>query len=333
MNSPGRSCPIHYRYTPAALAQAEPLRARTLYVVGGVYGNVVSLREVLAMRRDEQQRSGERVDLLFNGDFNWLNVDAESFAEVNETVLEHGAMLGNVEAELGSADMGNGCGCNYPDHVEDQVVERSNAIMDRLRRQARVFPELGRRVAGLPMFRRVEVGGQAIAVVHGDAESLAGWGFAFEAMPPTRGEPKVQALAAPTHVTPAARIAEYFRAAQVCGFACTHTGLPVMQDFHVDGQRRLIVNNGAAGLPNFHGKSYGLLTRISARTEVPASSLYGTTLAGIRFDALPIRYAHAEWLAHFLRNWPAGSPGHAGYFKRISQGPDFSVRHAVRIVD
>ncbi len=333
MSSPGRSCPLHYRYPPDALAGAAPLRAHTVYVVGGLYGNVESLRQVLAMQRAEEERSGERVELLFNGDFNWLDVDAESFSEINQTVLEHSALLGNVEAELGSADADNGCGCNYPDSVDAQTVEHSNAIMDSLRETARGFPELGRRIAALPMFRRVEVGGQAVAVVHGDAESLAGWGFGFEAMPPTRGELKVQALATPAHVTPAARIADYFRAAQVCAFACSHTGLPVMQDFDVDGQRRLIANNGAAGLPNFLGKTYGLLTRISASAAVPAGSLYGTTLEGIRFDALPIRYAHAEWLAHFQRNWPAGSPGHAGYFKRISQGPEFSVRQAVRTLD
>lgn len=333
MPSPGRSCPLHYRYSPEALAQPEPLRAHTLYVVGGVYGNVHCLREVLAMQRDEQQRSGARVDLLFNGDFNWLNVDAESFSEINQTVLEHAAMLGNVEAELGSADAENGCGCNYPDYVDARSVENSNAIMDRLRQRARELPGLSQRIAELPMFRRVEIGGQAIAVVHGDAESLTGWGFAFEAMPPTRSEPKVQALAAPAHVTPAARIAEYFRGAQVCAFACSHTGLPVMQDFDVDGQRRLIANNGAAGLPNFRGKTYGLLTRISASAAAPAGSLYGTTLTGIRFDALPIRYAHDEWLAVFQRNWPPGSAGHAGYFKRIWQGPEFSVRQALRTLD
>lgn len=330
MNSPGRTCPLHYRYAPDALAAAEPLRAQTLYVVGGVYGNVESLREVLAMKRDEEQRGGYSVELLFNGDFNWLDVDAQSFVEINETVLQHTALLGNVEAELGSVDADNGCGCNYPDYVDSSVVEISNAIMGRLREQAQMFPELGRRVAALPMFRRVEIDGQAIGVVHGDAQSLAGWGFAFEAMPPMRGEPKVQALAAPSHVTAPGQIADDFRRARVCAFACTHTGLPVMQDFEVDGKRRLIVNNGSAGLPNFKGKPFGLLTRVSARADAPASSLYGTTLEGVRFDALPIRYSRSDWLARFLGNWPEGSVAHAGYFKRISEGPEFTVRQAVR---
>ena len=333
MNSPGRSCPLHYRYTPDAFAAEEPLRAETLYVVGGVYGNVESLREVLAMKREEEERCGAAVALLFNGDFNWLNVDAASFAEINHTVLQHPALLGNVEAELASVHEDGGCGCNYPDYVDAAVVERSNAIMGRLREQAQIFPQLSDRAAALPMFRRVEVGGQAIGVVHGDAESLAGWRFAYEAMPPMRGEPKIQAIAASSHVTSSAQIAGYFRRARVCAFACTHTGLPAMQDFEVDGTRRLIVNNGAAGLPNFKGKTFGLLTRISVRAAAPASSLYGTTLGGIRFDALPIRYPQAAWLARFLDNWPEGSAGHTAYFKRIARGPEFTVRQAVRTVD
>ena len=200
MNQAGRSCPLLYRYTPDALAAAETLRAETLYVVGGLYGNVEALRQVIAMKRDEEERSRSPVELLFNGDFNWLDVDAASFAEINETVLQHPALLGNVEAELGNTDEDNGCGCNYPDYVDAAVVERSNAIMMRLREQAQMFPDLIQRVAALPMFRRAEIAGQAIGVVHGDAESLAGWSFAHEAMPAIRGEPKVQAIAAPSHL-------------------------------------------------------------------------------------------------------------------------------------
>ena len=54
MNQAGRSCPLRYRYTPQALGAAEALRAETLYVVGGLYGNVESLRQVLAMKCEEE---------------------------------------------------------------------------------------------------------------------------------------------------------------------------------------------------------------------------------------------------------------------------------------
>jgi len=35
---PGRTCPRHYRYSPAVFARAADLKARSLYVVGGLYG-------------------------------------------------------------------------------------------------------------------------------------------------------------------------------------------------------------------------------------------------------------------------------------------------------
>ena len=103
------------------------------------------------------------------------------------------------------------------------------------------------------------------------------------------------------------------------------------QDFCVDGRRRLVINNGAAGLPNFKDSTFGLLTRISSRPEVPSESLYGTTLDGVRFDALPIPYDMAAWLKRFLANWPVESPAHEGYFERIAQGPDFSIERAIRL--
>ena len=91
------------------------------------------------------------------------------------------------------------------------------------------------------------------------------------------------------------------------------------------------MNNGAAGLPNFEGSTFGVLTRISSRGDVPTGSLYGTTLEGLRFDALAIHYDAAAWLKRFLAHWPAGSPAHQGYFERITRGPDFNIERAVRL--
>ena len=68
---------------------------------------------------------------MFNGDFNWFNADAGSFREINEAVLEHVAIQGNVEAEI-AYPSGSGCGCNYPDYVNAEYVARSNSIMMQL---------------------------------------------------------------------------------------------------------------------------------------------------------------------------------------------------------
>jgi hypothetical protein len=118
----GRSCPAAYRYQPEALAQPARLEADTLYVVGGLYGNLVAVRAVL--ERADREPS-EPAAIVFNGDFHWLDVDPDDFHAVSHAVLARDATKGNVEAELAS-DGDAGCGCAYPDYVGDDVVDRSN---------------------------------------------------------------------------------------------------------------------------------------------------------------------------------------------------------------
>ena len=112
--------------------------------------------------RDE--RDGPAVRLLFNGDFNWFDLDDQSFDEINETVLSHAATQGNVEAELHS-DEDVGCGCAYPSYVDQTIVDYSNAIIEELRGRAARKPELVRRITALPMHALVEVGGENIGVI------------------------------------------------------------------------------------------------------------------------------------------------------------------------
>ena len=242
---------------------------------------------------------------------------AEDLADINETVLRHVATQGNVEAELAAESSDAGCGCAYPDYVDEEVVTRSNAIMARLRGTAMAFPELRRRLGDLPMTLCIEVGGERIAILHGDPESLAGWSFAVEAMPPAG-------------TTPMGRIQDYFRKSAARVYACTHTGLPYAQRFLVDGQARLVANNGSAGMPNFAATRFGVITRISADERIPEASLYGCQLDGLRVDALPVHYDHEAWLGRFLRDWPEGSPAHHLYYSRLLDGPDFSLPQAAR---
>ena len=51
---------------------------------------------------------------------------------------------------------------------------------------------------------------------------------------------------------------------------------------------------------------------------------------GIRYDAIPVRYEQAEWLAQFERVWPEGSPAHVSYHGRLLRGPAYSLGQAVR---
>lgn len=309
--APGRSCPLHYRYAPADLVREPDLRAETLYVVGGLYGNRQALGAALVLAAGEKPRA----TLVFNGDFNWFNVDDGGFAAINDEVLRHAALRGNVETELASDDESAGCGCGYPDWVDDAEVTCSNRIIGKLRTTARRFPELRSRLASLPMHLVAEVAGLRVAIVHGDAEALAGWNFSQES------------LAAPDAT---ARLSGYFDRANVRVFACSHTCLPVITDCETRQGRCVLINNGAAGMPNFRGTAYGLMTRIAVTPRSPVQPLYGTRLGPLYIDALPLHYGQARWLDEFLANWPCGTPAHASYFRRIVDGPAYCRDRAVR---
>lgn len=302
--SPGRSCPLHYRYRPSALAEIPEQSADTLYVVGGLYGNQPALAALMQLAA----REAGPVRLCFNGDFNWFNVDDAGFTAINTAVLAHDACLGNVEAELLVEGNDAGCGCAYPENVDGDTVARSNLIHHRLKLTALRHPELLRGLAALPMLRRYRIGSLAVGVVHGDAESLAGWRFDIAALDDPGNREWIESA---------------LREAQVDLFASSHTCLPALRAY-AHGH---VINNGAAGMPNLRSRHCGIITRISASPS-PASVLYGSTLADVHVDALALDYDSATWEREFLANWPPGSPAHVSYFQRIVAGPDHGLAEA-----
>ncbi len=313
--SAGRSCPLHYRYAPSSFARPAEAVCEVLYVVGGLYGNEPALDAVLALF--ERERGPKR--LVFNGDFNWFNIEPALFERINQRVLAFDALRGNVETELaatGDAADDAGCGCAYPDWVGEQVVARSNRIMQRLRATGQACLQTTQQLATLPMTLRVNVGDCRVAIVHGDAESLAGWGFAQE------------------HLHDAAHrqtVRGWFDAAQVDAFACSHTCLPVFHSLPM-AQRRftpIVLNNGAAGMPNFRGRDTGLLTRVALRPFDGPERVLGLVREGVHLDAIEIRYDATRWAAQFLQQWPEHSDAHASYWDRIAAGPDYDLTHAL----
>lgn len=305
----GRLCPMRYRYGAAALRSADACPASTLYVVGGLYGNLPALDAVERMVDAEAQPA----TVCFNGDFNWFDVADPHFAETNRRVLTHHSIQGNVEPELGAASDDAGCGCGYPDDVDAATVDRSNQIHRALKTTAARHPELRGRIAQLPMFRRYAVAGLTVGVVHGDADSLAGWRF------------DVAALANDANAT---WLRAAFDAAGVDVFASTHTCLPALRrTLLIRGGAGLVVNNGAAGMPNFAGDLTGLCTRIGA-TPSPHPSAYETRVGAAYVALLPVAYDVARWRSMFLQQWPPGSPAWASYFERIERGTRFTPSEA-----
>jgi len=299
-DEPGRVCPVAYRYSPKVFDRAPEIVAETIYVVGGLYGNVEALARVERMARGEPHP----VRLVFNGDFHWFDVDPADFDRISRTVLAHAALRGNVETEIAAEESGAGCGCAYPVDVSDAEVSRSNEILARLRETARAFPQLRRALAALPMHLVARVGEARVGIVHGDAASLAGWGFARDR------------LDEPSH---ARWLGSAFGHARVDVFAATHTCVPALRAFGFG----VVANNGAAGMPNHAGTRFGLITRISRHAYRGLDRAGGLEHAGVHVDALRVDYDHDRWIARFLASWPEGSPAHASYHNRIVNGPRF----------
>ncbi|MBL8309971.1 MAG: hypothetical protein JNL19_06085 [Burkholderiales bacterium] len=315
----GRICPVRYRYGAAAIAQAPVRVADTLYVVGGLYGNLAALDEVERMVAAEGVH-GPAPTLCFNGDFNWFNVDDARFAAINERVLLHDAIVGNVEAEFASDDDDAGCGCAYPDQVDADVVTRSNLIHARLKATARRHPALARRIAALPMLARYQVGACRVGVVHGDADSLAGWRFDVAALDDRSNR---------------AWLRDAFCRAAVDVFASTHTCLPALRAMPMAGTpgsddetTGWICNNGASGMPNLQGDLAGLCTRIGL-TPSPHAAIHEVRAGGVWLALVPVRYDVARWQAEFLAQWPPGSAAWESYWPRISRGLDYALSRAI----
>lgn len=318
--APGRTCPLHYQYGPEVFVRPPELsEVDVLYVVGGLYGNELALDQVLTLFAAETGRAR----LVFNGDFHWFDVDPAVFGRVQHQVLAHAALRGNVETELAvepsSAAEDAGCGCAYPEWVGDAVVERSNRILQRLRTVA--TPAQRAQLAALPMTLRAEVGPLQLGIVHGDAQSLAGWGFAQEH------------LNGATHRN---TVRGWFERARVDAFASTHTCLPIFQRLRPasgagGSGARWVFNNGAAGMPNFAGDPAGLLTRIALHPFRGRERRFGVQVGEVFVDAIAIDTDAALAQARFLRQWPEGSDAHASYFDRIAHGPAYAAGTAIRL--
>ncbi len=303
----GRICPLDYSYSPQIFARAPDFAADALYIVGGLYGNLPALRAIETMAAREPTAA----TIVFNGDFHWFDAAPDWFAEIERGVAPYRALRGNVETEIARpGDIGAGCGCAYPDSVSGEVVTRSNEIITRL--QSVTPPAARARLGQLPMHLVAGVGGLRIGIVHGDAAALAGWRFAQDEL----DNPKRQSW-----------LAEIQRAAQVDVFASTHTCLAALRDIAVPGGRLTVVNNGAAGMPNFRDQRRGVITRIAASPS-PHAPLYGLQHGGIHIDALAVDYDSEAFLARFLKRWPPDSPAYQSYYRRIVAGPDYSLAQA-----
>ncbi|SFL96357.1 hypothetical protein [Marinobacter zhejiangensis] len=305
---PGRSCPLAYRYRPEQLGEEpEDWSEDVLYVAGGLYGNPFALDAIEAMVAAERAQ-GRRVRLLFNGDFNWFNAREDLFHDINRRVLRHDAMLGNVEYELANPSEAAGCGCGYPDFVKQGVVERSNRMMVRLQQQAKGAPDVGQQLAGLKRWRTGIFGGLKVLIVHGDVESLAGWGLSREAFEAGNQE----------------ALTTWFDQTGVDVILCSHTCLPLLWSGELKGRRCLVANNGSAGMASVAGDSSGMVTRLSFKTA-GCTGFARAVVGAVEVSLVPVSFDLEAWLGVFDQLWPAGSDAAVSYRHRMIHGTSLAA--------
>lgn len=314
----GRVCPTDYQLSPTAFdrgATREP-DLDVLYVAGGLYGNLFALTQIEKLL--DQELAG-KTRLVLNGDFHWFDVEPEWFTKVHERTARHWLTRGNVETEMcrgGATDAG--CGCAYPDSVPDDDVMRSNQIMQSLGQTARdvLGPAGLPEVAGLPDVMTVRVAGRRIGITHGDDQTLAGWSFAQDQLA----------------TTISGGLAGRMAGSNIDVFASSHTCLPVADTMQSNGVEHCVINNGSAGMANFAGTTFGVVSRIACvdGPPPPVTPLYEASVGPLRVSALPVVFDQQAWLARFMACWAPGSAARVSYLDRIRRGPDYRLSQAAR---
>ena len=296
----GRVCPADYSYDPVVFNRPPNFEARVLYVVGGLYGNPAAFDAVEHLAQQETVPAA----IVFNGDFHWFDAEPQWFAAIEVGVGRHWALRGNVETELGRRDdVGAGCGCAYPPSVGEDVVRHSNEIFAELRRVATAAAR--RRLARLPAHLVAQVGALRVGVVHGDAASLAGWRFAQDMLDqPSRHR----------------WLDDVRRVSNIDLFASTHTCLAALRDFELGTGRLTVINNGAAGMPNFAGSTFGLVTW----------SATACTLTPCRCTTTRARSWTTSWPAGRRARRPMGRISSASPAARTTQSPPHRDKIASR---
>lgn len=260
----GRACPADYRIAPDAFAGEPELECDVLYVVGGLYGNPFAAEAVDALVESEGDAD---VKVVLNGDIHWFDKTADNFADIERRIAKHIPLVGNVEAELRrQEDVGVGCGCAYPDCTSDDSVARSNRIHKMLSFALESNPQLKAMLEGRPSTLLASVAGRRVAVTHGDEKLLGGWDNSRESLQDILRQDEVDTFMAENDIDV---------------FTTTHTCAPGRHPL----PRGVVVNNGAAGLPNFSGESFGLCIRIAEHPR--EDSLFECELDGLFVQAVP----------------------------------------------
>ncbi|MBG9980552.1 hypothetical protein [Facklamia lactis] len=277
----------------------------SLIVIGGLYGNKFALDNIL--------ESTDTNDILvFNGDFHWFDYRPEDFNYIQKNVNNNYAIWGNVEKELvRKNDVGLGCGCAYPNSINDIVVDRSNEIHQQLKRNKIINTKIN----NLPSTLTFNINEFKIGITHGDEKYIAGWDCSLEKLKQIERQKE---------------IIKWMKFYDIDILATTHTcGTAFL---YSDDHQKIISNNGAAGMPNFKGTNFGLSTRISISNR-NKHAVYSQSITKnnqkIYVELVPIQYSQNKYIKWFDSIWPKGTSAEKSYRNRIIKGPNITLNDSI----
>lgn len=309
MKLAGRICPLDYSIDAKSFKNFMTIENPTVYIVGGLYGNLEALKEIINMAKEEYNKYKSEVFIVFNGDMHWFDIEIEDFNKIEEMSSGCEKLLGNVERELfRENDIGIGCGCAYPDYVSDDVVERSNIIHKKLKDTVNKLPKYKNIFSDRKMNIVIQLSEQKIAITHGDEQKLGGWECSRETL---------------SNVDRQEKLNKWFKENDIDILATTHTCSPAALKI----ENGIVINNGASGMPNFKNKIYGLITRISLYESDKA--IYREKIKKLHVEAVAVKYNNDNFLKWFDNVWAIGSEASLSYRDRIVNGPDDFIDNAL----
>lgn len=299
MNS-GRICPIDYKIDSKLFKNINNINYETIYIAGGIYGNYFALKSLVEMAKKDN------AFIILNGDYHWFDYDYYSFLCIEDIIKDYMVLNGNVEKEL-LRNESTGCGCAYPNYVDDDVVKRSNHIHSCLKHNIQDNKIIAK-ISSRKEVCTIRLKDYLIGISHGDEKSVAGWSCSNISLRNNERQKE---------------IINFMDSLQLNVFATSHTCEPIM----MYDENHIVINNGAAGMPNFNKSGEGVVTRISFSESI--DRIYGSKVGELYIDAVAIKYDNEAFIKWFETHWKKGTPAHISYFDRILNGTGKSYKESI----
>lgn len=294
----GRNCSLEYLLSKKWAEDIELVVDRPIYIIGGLYGNYQSLIKIKELANNETKQPL----LVFNGDIHWFDIYEEDFLKVENFIESDIKLIGNVEYELLNKNNSLGCGCNYPEDVDEGIVNRSNVIHSLLKNNIS-NEEILKKIYNRTSTICLEYFGKKIAITHGDEKNMAGWQCSNENLRNYERQKEIE---------------NWLKTNEIDVLATTHTCLPAILNL----SNKLVINNGAAGMANIKNSTFGLITRIANNKHKEA--LISKEIDNIFVELVKVDYDINNFINWFDSIWDQNSAASVSYRDRILYGTNMT---------